>query len=261
MRNEKGLFCEELCAAYDDGFRLESASFALEPGRVLGVLGPNGSGKSTLLHCLAGVLPLVSGTARWAGQDLALLDLRRRALLMAVLLQRGTVPHDATALQLAVMGRYAHCGVLGNYAEHDYVIARESLEMTGCGAFANRPAAKLSGGELQRVLLARCFAQESPLLLLDEPATALDPAHALELGRLLRHLARNKGKAVLLTLHDLNLAAMCCDTLLFLRNGSTVASGSVDETFTAAVLADVYGTAFEVILRPGRPPQAVFGGA
>lgn len=240
---------------------LEDVSFRVARGEAVGLLGPNGSGKTTLLLTLAGALPLLSGSVALAGKPLHALRPRERARLAASVPQQAAPP-ELRVLSVALMGRYAHTSFLGGYSQEDRTKARAALEETGCGHLAQRRADRLSGGEWRRVLLARALAQEADLLLLDEAASGLDPARQAETANLL--LARNAaGLTMLSAIHDLNLAALTCRRLLFLKNGRLALDGAVDDVFTEQHLSEIYETRILVSRHPllGAPQAHLAPGA
>ncbi len=240
---------------------LHGLDFALRAGECLALLGPNGSGKTTLLRALSGVLAPQAGCVELSGRSLAGLRARERARLVAVVPQRGPYPPGLTARQFVLLGRYAHLSWLGTYGRADYAAADRALEEAGAVLLAGRPLTELSGGEAQRVLLARALAQESPLLLLDEPAAGLDPARMVELFDLLER-RRAAGAGVLMVMHDCNLAALYATRLMGLRDGVTVFDGPVRTVFTEENLAALYAVAMVVLPHPRYGlPQALAGRA
>ena len=227
---------------------LEDVSFHVARGEAVGLLGPNGSGKTTLLLTLAGALPLLAGSVTLAGKPLGSLRPRERARLAASVPQQAAPP-ELRVLSVALMGRYAHTSFLGGYSAEDRAKASNALEETGCNHLAQRRADRLSGGEWRRVLLARALTQEADLLLLDEAAAGLDPARQAETADLL--LKRNAaGLTMLSAIHDLNLAALTCRRLLFLKSGRLALDGAVADVFTEEHLSEIYETRILVSRHP-----------
>ncbi len=249
-------------ARSDAGDVLHGVSLSVAPGELVGLLGPNGSGKTTLLLVLSGVLAPRTGTVSLDGAPLHRLRPRERARRIAAVPQRPEHIPDLDALSLVLMGRYPHTTLLRGYGPEDHAAAEAALRHTGCAHLAARGARTLSGGELQRVLLARALAQGADTLLLDEATAGLDVARALDILDLLhaRHLA---GARIVAAVHDLNLAALYCTRLIFLKHGRVVVDGPVERTFTAAVLSEVYET--PVVVRPhpvtGAPQASYVPGA
>jgi iron complex transport system ATP-binding protein len=227
--------------AYGDVTALRGLSLSLEPGAFVGVVGPNGSGKSTLVRILAGYLRPRRGSVRLGSRELRRLSDRERARRIAVVPQETPPAFDFTALEVVLMGRAPHLPALGVESPHDRAIAREAMRRTGTEAFAARPLGTLSGGERQRVLLARALAQQTPVLLLDEPTAHLDLSHQIQALQLLHALHSEQGATVLAVLHDLNLAALYCDRLALLSEGRLAAEGPPEEVLTAERMAAVYG--------------------
>lgn len=237
---------------------LTNISLTLAAGEFTGLLGPNGSGKSTLLACLAGTLTPWRGRALIAGRSIADLTEKQRALLVACLPQHPESVPPLSAFALALMGRYARTPFLGGYGPEDRNAVWRALRETGADRLAARPVNCLSGGELQRVLLARALAQETDLLLLDEATAGLDPGcQAAVLTALVRR-NRTQGVTVFAALHDLNLAALYCRRLIFLKGGAVIADGPTRDVFTEEVLRAVYGCRLTVIRHPASgAPQAL----
>ena len=236
-------------AGYGGQSVLRGAGFTLHAGECAALLGPNGSGKTTLLRTLSGVLTPQAGAIEIQGRPLATLKPRERARMVAVVPQRGQLPQGLTARQMVLLGRFAHLGWLGAYRREDYLAADRALEETGAAPLAQRGLNELSGGELQRVLLARALAQESPLLLLDELASGLDMARMAGLFDLLER-RRAAGACVLMAVHDCNLAAIYATRLLGLKGGRLVFDGPVDAVFTEEKLSALYDIPIGVLPHP-----------
>lgn len=237
---------------------LENISFSLDHGESVALLGPNGSGKSTLLHCLAGLCPPWRGAALVQSESVSALAEKRRARLLATLPQTPENVPALAAFSLVLMGRYAHTPFLGAYSPHDKAMAMTALEDVNAAHLAHRPANCLSGGELQRVLLARCLAQETDLLLLDEATSGLDPACRTGVLDALRRRNKEHGTTLFAAMHDLNLAPLYFRRLIFLKNGRIEADGPPEDVFTSAVLRNVYDCDIRVIPHPDTgQPQAL----
>ncbi len=227
--------------AYGPVPALRGFSLTIAPGAFVGVVGPNGSGTSTLVKLLSGYLRPQRGRVTLAGRDLAHLSPRDRARRIAVVPQDTPVTFDYTALEVVLMGRSPHLSMLGVETARDVAIARAAMGQTGTAAFQGRSLGALSGGERQRVLLARALAQQTPILLLDEPTAHLDVNFQIETLRLLRALHAERGVTVLAVLHDLNLASLYCDRLVMLMAGQLAAEGPPGAVLTADRLEAVYG--------------------
>lgn len=231
---------------------LEGVSFALEAGEVLGVLGPNGAGKTTLLRLLSGEERPSRGEVRLLGRPLGAYTALELARLRAVLTQRRDLNFPFTAYEVAFLGRLPHLEARAE-GPRDHQATAHALGLAQAQALAQRSYPTLSGGEGSRVDLARVLAQEPRLLLLDEPTNHLDPRHQVEVLQLCRRLA-GEGWAVLAVLHDLNLAALFCDRVLLLHQGTAVALGTPQEVLEPERLERVYGLPFALTQHPsGRP--------
>jgi len=231
----------EICAGYNDTDVLRGVTFDLHAGEVLGVVGPNGCGKSTLLRALTGLLPLRAGTVQLGGRELESLRPRERARFCAVQPQTETPVFDIDVRQFVLLGRHARRPFFGRAGTADTAAVDSSLDRTNMSNLAERSIRELSAGEWQRALLARALAQETPLLLLDEPVAHLDPGHSHGLHGLLRDVARSEGKAILCVSHDLNLAAEFSDRLMFVQKGTVRALGSPEEILGDELLEEVFG--------------------
>jgi iron complex transport system ATP-binding protein len=220
------------------------------PGEILAVVGPNGAGKSTLIRAASGVLRPSSGRVMVNGQDLAKLSDIQRARQLAVVPQNNQLPGTFSVYQTVLLGRTPYLNWLGHTGPTDHAITQLALEQTQMRAFANRLVGDLSGGEKQRVLLARALAQDAPLLLLDEPTTYLDLQHQSSLLNLTRKLCQEKNLAVLIVLHDLNLASMYADRVALLVDGKLQAIGNPEQVLTSETLSAVYHVPVHVIPHP-----------
>src|SRR6266545_1039157 len=226
---------------------------------MLGLVGPNGSGKTTLIRAVTKVVSPVSGEIRIGGEDVVSLSQIEVARRVAVVPQEPLLPEAFTALECVLMGRTPHLRLLENEGAGDFEAARQAMVRTDTWELAERPVGELSGGERQRVVVARALAQETPVLLLDEPTAHLDIGHQASVLGLMRALCRDEGKAVLAVVHDLTLGAAYCDRLVMLRPGGAVAAeGSAEEVLRPELLEEVYGTAADVFPHPrtGRPVVA-----
>jgi iron complex transport system ATP-binding protein len=241
-----------------DIIALCDASLSLSGGEVVGLVGPNGSGKTTLIRIVTGVVRPDSGHVTIAGRDAERMRQVELARQIAVVPQEPVLPPAFTALACVLMGRTPHLRLLQNEGASDLEAARRAMLATDTWLLADRLLGELSGGERQRVVVARALAQETPILLLDEPTAHLDLGHQASVLGLMRGFARNDGKAVLAVVHDLTLAARYCDRLVMLNNGSVVADGKPDEVLTPERLRQVYGVTVDVFPHPttGRPVVA-----
>ncbi|QGT78201.1 ATP-binding cassette domain-containing protein [Guyparkeria halophila] len=225
---------------------------AFAPGEVVGLIGHNGSGKSTLLKLLAGQQAPSSGTVRFEGVPVADWGARAFARRVAYLPQHPPATGHLTARELVGFGRYPWHGLLGRFTADDRRRVDTALRMTDTEAFADRAVDTLSGGERQRVWLAMLLAQESDFLLLDEPLSALDIAHQVEVLELIRRLSRELGLSVVIVLHDINMAARFCDQLVAMHGGGLLVRGTPGQLMDSATLRSIYGVSMQVLTPPGQ---------
>ncbi|MFE6222740.1 ABC transporter ATP-binding protein [Streptomyces sp. NPDC057854] len=229
------------------GARLvEEVTLSADGGQVVGLVGPNGSGKSTLLRCVYRALRPTAGTVRLGGEDLHSLSAREGARRLSALPQEAVTEFDFTVAEVVAMGRLPHQGPVARTTDEDRKACEAALLRVGAGHLADRGFLTLSGGEKQRVLIARALAQQPRVLVLDEPTNHLDIAQQLEVLALVRDWGSPRtepgdGVTVLTALHDLNLAALHCDVLYVIHRGRIVASGAPHEVLTPALLAEVFG--------------------
>lgn len=221
---------------------VQDASLALARGECLGLIGPNGSGKSTLLRLLYRALKPDGGAVLLQGQDIQDMGERPFAQQVSVLTQESTQNFEISVAELVMMGRIPHQAKWARDSAHDHACVRQALQSVGAWALADRPLSELSGGEKQRVLLARALAQQPQLMLLDEPTNHLDIGYQLEIMGLLR---RQQISAIV-ALHDLNIAAHYCDRLYLMHHGCIVGEGPPAQVLTPATIREVYGVAAEV---------------
>jgi len=218
---------------------IRGVDFSASPGEILTLLGPNGAGKSTLLKAMVGLLPC-TGTVRLGGIDLASLSARDRALQVAYVPQRTRLTARLSVRNVVDLGRFAHRGPWARPSRADHAAIDRAMDEADVAHLAERPFPELSGGEQQRVLVARALASEAPAVLLDEPTSSLDVRHALELHGLLRRLT-DRGCVVVVVLHDLSEARHHADRAVLLRQGTVFAAGPVDAVVATHPIQQVYG--------------------
>ena len=242
---------EDLTYSYE-GFRLEVRSLVFAEARVTSIVGPNGAGKSTLLKCAASVLPVNHKSLFIDGQDLAELRGRERAKLVAYVPQEPAFTFNYSVLDFTLTGRAAFIPAFSSPAGHDVRLAREALHYVGLDDYARRPLLELSSGERRLVLIARALAQESDVLLLDEPTSFLDPRHEVETLAFCRRLAAEKAKTIIVTLHNLEMAVAYSDDMVFMKNGRVVAAGPPAAILSEPLLRNVYDLDMKIVTCGGR---------
>lgn len=220
---------------------LDSLNWQVEAGKIYSIIGPNGSGKSTLLKTCAGQLKPAQGKVLLQGRMLDSYPRRQLARHMAMLQQSQASLPDVSVRSLVSYGRFPHQPVWGAKRKEDEEIVEWAMAQTGTLPFAERKLSNLSGGERQRVWIAMTLAQQSGLILLDEPTTYLDVNHQWEVMELVHDLNRKYGITIVMVLHDLNHAAACSDELLVMRAGEMYASGPPEQVITDRMLRDVFG--------------------
>ncbi|MBX3036657.1 MAG: heme ABC transporter ATP-binding protein [Anaerolineales bacterium] len=244
MLNIKNLF-----ASYNQREILHDVSFDVNNGEVLALIGPNGAGKSTLIRAVSGVIES-RGEIQTDGKNFYALNPMERARYVAVVPQAISLPPAFSVWETVLMGRTPYLGFLGNASAHDEELARQALTRVNALAFSERRVGELSGGEQQRILLARALCQSTPILLLDEPTSHLDLQYQVSLLELIRDLAKENNLAVLVAMHDLNLAARYADRISLMVAGSIKAIGTPKEVLQPELIADAYCLPVQVVKHP-----------
>src|SRR5262245_24428308 len=245
------LSAREVFFSYNRGRRaerqvLDGVSFDIERGTIVGLLGPNGSGKTTVVRMMAGMLRPDSGRLELDGASVTEMPRRDLARRVALVPQETHSTFDFSVIDMVLMGRYPHLGPFELERPADLTIARTALRSTGTEALESRSFATLSGGEKQRVIIAAALAQASDILLLDEPTTALDLGYQFEIAALLKRLNREHGTTMVVSTHDLNLAAALCERVVLLKSGRVIAHGPTADTLTAHNIRLLYDVEADV---------------
>jgi iron complex transport system ATP-binding protein len=225
-------------------------SLTIAEGRITSIVGANACGKSTLLRGLARLLKPRGGAVHLDGRSIATLPTREVAKRLVVLPQAPIAPEGITVVDLVGRGRFPHRGLLRTWSSSDEAAVAAAMEATGVLDLAERPIDELSGGQRQRVWIAMALAQDTPVLLLDEPTTFLDVAHQVEVLDLLTDLNRTDGRTIVLVLHDLNQACRYSHHLIAMRDGSIAAQGTPAEIVTADLVEEVFGMRCHVVDDP-----------
>ncbi|MFZ0978476.1 MAG: ABC transporter ATP-binding protein [Candidatus Acidiferrales bacterium] len=241
-------------------FALGPASFEASQRELVAILGPNASGKSTLLRLLAGLAKPLSGRIEIDGTEISKLDLRTRAQRIALVQQESELLFPLRVWEYVLQGRYPHGRRLRFESDEDCLLAGNALAQVGADALRDRWMDRLSGGEKQRVILARALAQQPSLLLLDEPTQHLDIGGKVELLRRLRKLADGNRYTVLVVTHELDLAAEFADRVVLLHKGKCLRVGTPAEVYEPALLSEVFDAPIEVEMRAGGKPRVILRG-
>lgn len=229
---------------------LEDVSFDVARGTIVGLLGPNGSGKTTLLRIVAGVLKPDRGQVVLDGQVVGRLSRREIARRVAVVPQETHATFDFGVLDMVLMGRYPHLAPFALEGGADLDIAREALAATGTASLERRAFSTLSGGEKQRVVIAGALAQTADMMLLDEPTASLDLGFQFDIAALLKRLNAERGTTMVVSTHDLNLAAGLCQRVVLLKAGRVLAQGPTEDTLTVDNIRRLYDVDADVQFHP-----------
>lgn len=240
MTEPHRLSAESLSLAYGDRVIVDGLDLTIPSGAITAIVGANGCGKSTLLRALARLISPRSGQVILDGKALHGRPTKEIARTLGLLPQSPVAPEGIAVADLVGRGRHPHQRMLARFTAHDYDVVARSLAATGITEFADRSVDELSGGQRQRVWIAMALAQETDILLLDEPTTFLDLTHQIEVLDLLTDLNREQGTTIVMVLHDINLAARYADHLFALRDGRVVTGGRPAEVLTSELVRDVF---------------------
>lgn len=235
----------KLCFEYDGVPILKDLELSVDEGEVLSIVGPNGSGKSTLLKCINRILKPKVNTVLIDGKDTSKLNLKELSKIMGYVPQSSTSTFPFTVFDVVLMGRRPY--ISWSLSERDSEIVAEMLDFLGIGELAFRHFNELSGGEQQKVIVARALAQQPAILLLDEPTSSLDIRHQLEILCMLKGLTQSKERSVILTMHDLNLASRFSDTMILISKGKIFAAGPPEKVLSEENIETVYGVKCKVM--------------
>ena len=244
------LAVEAATIGYEDRVVVHDMTLEIPSGKITTIVGANACGKSTLLRAMARLLKVKAGRVLLDGRPIDAIGSREVATVLGLLPQTPVSPEGIAVADLVGRGRYPHQGWFRRWTEQDEVAVQTALAATDILDLADRPVDELSGGQRQRVWIAMALAQETDVLLLDEPTTFLDVAHQVEVLDLLTDLNRSRGTTIVMVLHDLNLAARYTDHLVALRQGRLVAQGSPADVVTPELVAEVFGMTAQVIADP-----------
>lgn len=246
----KSIETKNLDIAYDDTLIVRELNMQIPEGKITSIIGANGCGKSTILKAVGRILKPKKGVVHLSGQDISKLPTKEIAQNMAILPQTPTAPSGLTVGELVAYGRFPHQKGFGNLTEEDKRIVKWALTATKLSEFERREVDALSGGQRQRVWIAMALAQQTDLILLDEPTTYLDLAHQLEVLKLLYELNRNQKCTIVMVLHDLNLAARFSDYIIAIQKGAIIKHGTPEEVMTPEVLRKTFNINADVVIEP-----------
>jgi len=249
---------QSICVAYGSKTVLQDVSLEIAPGEILALIGPNGAGKTTFVRATSGTVSLAAGQICVDGQDLSHLSTAERARILSVVPQARQLGGAYTVKQAVMMGRTAYMSWLGRESESDQAAVELALKQANLEEFSQRSIAQLSGGEQQRVLLARALAQSTPVLLLDEPTNHLDLQHQTNLLSLIKKLTEEKQLAVMMAMHDLNLVSFFADKVALLVDGQLICSGTPQDVLQTDNISKAYQTPVEIISHPVTGAPIIF---
>ncbi|MEP7764296.1 ABC transporter ATP-binding protein [Sanguibacter sp. 25GB23B1] len=261
MTTSHTLLVEDLTLGYGDRTVVEHLDLAVPPGKVTAIVGANACGKSTLLRSMSRLLAPRSGHVLLDGKEVHSMPAKQLARTLGLLPQSPIAPEGITVADLVGRGRNPHQGMFSRWSHADDVAVAAALDATETAALADRPVDELSGGQRQRVWIAMALAQQTDLLLLDEPTTFLDVSHQVEVLDLLTDLNRSRGTTIVMVLHDLNLAARYADHLIALADGRLHSAGDPADVLTEETVRAVFGLDSQVIVDPtsGKPLMLPIG--
>ena len=241
---------EDIWFSYGQSQVLRGIDLKVAPGEMVGLVGPNGTGKSTLLNIASRTLKPRQGRVLLGGVDVQQLSPRSRASRVSMVPQSPAVPTGFSCMEVVLMGRNPHLGLLQWEGPRDLEVVQHAMELTGTDEFASRPIATLSGGERQRVFIARALSQGAPLLLLDEPTAHLDIGYQPAVLDLIQRVRTEMGVSVLAAMHDISLAAQYCQRIAVLHQGSVHAIGTPEEVVTTEVVSEAFGAQVAISRHP-----------
>lgn len=250
--NKNAIILKELCFGYDDAFLMNKLEVGIPNQSITALLGPNGSGKTTLIHILVGLLKPMSGEIHINGKRREEYSSRDLKQLVSLVPQNENIPFDLSIMEYVLLGRAPHLGLLEQPGIEDRNIADTAIKTANISSFMDRSVPSLSGGERQMATIARALAQETEILLLDEPTSHLDIANTRHILNLMKILKKN-GKTILFTTHDPNAAAAVADHIILMKSGRILKAGHMRDVLTSNNLSKTYDIEVEIINSRTRP--------
>ncbi len=226
---------------------IDELSITIEKGHFWGIIGPNGSGKTTLLDLLAGVKKASSGRIFFNGKDISEYTKKELAKAISFVPQQFYIGIPFQVKDILLMGRHPFIGRFSNPSSHDLYLVKMITELLRLSDLSDRYITELSGGETQRVILARAFVQDTPVILLDEPTSNMDISHSLEILNIIQDQVKKKGKTAIMAIHDINLAGMYCNKLIIIKDGRLICYGDTSEILDKKIIKDVFDVECKIV--------------
>jgi iron complex transport system ATP-binding protein len=249
---------KDFSAGYGKKDVLNGINIEFHPGQIIGMIGPNGAGKSTFIRGMSGVLNDISGEVIYKNEDTFKMSNAERARIISVVPQARQLGGAFSVYEVVMMGRTAYMNFLGQPSKKDVMRVEEAIKKTNLEDLADRMIAELSGGEQQKVLLARALAQETPVMILDEPTTHLDLNNQIEFMHIIKDLAEKENKIILLAEHDLNLVNQFADRVLVIHNGGIYSDGKPQDVISVEMIKEIYNADVLITAHPETKKPVVF---
>lgn len=247
---DHGYDLKNVSYCYGDNPAVQKLNLSLPVGKFYGVVGPNGCGKTTFLDLLMGNKEPATGEVSFHGQKIAAYKRRQLARQVALVPQDFTIGFDYSVEEVVLMGRHPYINRFASPSAQDWQLVQKAMDTIGISQFGNRSVTELSGGEKQRVVVARALAQNTPVLLFDEATANLDVQYTLQIFNVAKKLVRDEGRTVIAVIHNLNLAAAYCDDIIFMKQGQIQKTGPVREVMKTGIITEVFGVESEVRFDP-----------
>ncbi len=241
---------KELSVKIEEKTILDNVAFQIKKGEFISIIGPNGAGKSTLLKAVLGLIPFHRGEVWLKGQNLRAIERKALSQLITLIPQETHLQFDYSVQDLILMGRFPYVEYWGNYSEQDYKVSHEIMDRLNLNYLSDRSYNSLSGGEKQRVLIARALAQDTDIIMLDETLSFLDLNHQVEIMNLLKDINQQEHKTILIISHNINLSSEYCDRIIILKEGSLVGDGHPEKLITYEMIRKVFQIDAGLLVNP-----------